>query len=144
MPEGMGFADAAAAARGVPRRPTTRSCSRAELKAGETVLVHAVASGVGSAAALLCRAAGARVVGTGRSATKLERPASGASGARCSCAVHTAALRRGGARRRRAAEARTSRLDLVGGDYVPETLEALAPQGRHDARGARGGRPGPR
>jgi NADPH:quinone reductase-like Zn-dependent oxidoreductase len=92
-------------------------------------LVHAVASGVGSAAALLCRAMGVRVVGTGRNATKLER-------AREWGVEHTVLV--DGAPPRFAEAVRQATggrgvdlaLDLVGGDYVPETLEALAPQGR--------------
>lgn len=43
------------------------------LRAGETLLVHAVASGVGTAALQLGRAWGARVIGTSRSADKLRR-----------------------------------------------------------------------
>ncbi|MDB4950720.1 MAG: putative quinone oxidoreductase, family [Gemmatimonadetes bacterium] len=42
---------------------------------GERVLVHAVGSGVGTAAAQLLRAAGAMVIGTSRTAAKLERAA---------------------------------------------------------------------
>ena len=44
-----------------------------DLRMGETVLIHAVASGVGTAGLQLARAGGARVVGTSRSAAKLER-----------------------------------------------------------------------
>ena len=44
-----------------------------DLRTGETVLIHAVASGVGTAGLQLARAGGARVVGTSRSAAKLER-----------------------------------------------------------------------
>jgi NADPH2:quinone reductase len=43
------------------------------LALGETVLVHAAGSGVGTAAVQLARAAGARVIGTSRTAAKLER-----------------------------------------------------------------------
>src|SRR5690606_11552378 len=43
------------------------------LEMGETVLVHAAASGVGTAALQLARAAGARVIGTSRTAAKLRR-----------------------------------------------------------------------
>ena len=41
--------------------------------AGETVLIHAVGSGVGTAALQLARAAGARTIGTSRTPEKLER-----------------------------------------------------------------------
>jgi len=43
------------------------------LKAGETLLVHAVGSGVGTAALQLARRAGATVIGTSRNQDKLER-----------------------------------------------------------------------
>lgn len=43
------------------------------LALGEWVLIHAVASGVGTAALHLARAAGARVIGTSRTQDKLER-----------------------------------------------------------------------
>ncbi|MDQ2740510.1 MAG: NADPH:quinone oxidoreductase family protein [Actinomycetota bacterium] len=45
---------------------------RAALKAGETLLVHAAAGGVGSAAVQLGKAAGARVIGVVGSAEKVE------------------------------------------------------------------------
>src|SRR5215212_5866097 len=45
--------------------------TRANLQVGERVLIHAVASGVGTAAVQLARAAGAVVYGTSRSAEKL-------------------------------------------------------------------------
>lgn len=49
--------------------------TRARLGPGETMLVHAVGSGVGTAALQLARAAGGRVSGTARSDWKLERAA---------------------------------------------------------------------
>jgi NADPH:quinone reductase-like Zn-dependent oxidoreductase len=47
--------------------------TQAKLAAGEWLLVHAVGSGVGTAALQLARELGAHVVGTARSAEKLER-----------------------------------------------------------------------
>ncbi|HEV7472658.1 MAG TPA: NAD(P)H-quinone oxidoreductase [Pyrinomonadaceae bacterium] len=47
--------------------------TRANLRPGETMLVHAAGSGVGTAAIQLARAAGARAFGTSRTADKLER-----------------------------------------------------------------------
>ncbi len=128
MPEGMDFADAAA----LPEAYLTAYDAlvlQGELRPGETVLIHAVASGVGSAAAQLCRALGARVVGTGRNASKLERAADwgvartvlvDGTPPRFAEAVREASGGRGA----------DLALDLVGGDWVPETLAALAPQGR--------------
>ena len=49
--------------------------TQARLQTGETVLVHAAGSGVGTAALQLIRAVGARSIGTSRSAEKLERAA---------------------------------------------------------------------
>ena len=46
--------------------------TRANLRPGETVLVHAAGSGVGTATVQLARAAGARAFGTSRTADKLE------------------------------------------------------------------------
>lgn len=128
MPEGMDFTDAAA----LPEVYLTAFDAlvlQGGMRPGETVLVHAVASGVGSAAALLCRAMGVRVVGTGRNAAKLERAREW--GVERTVLVKDTPPRFAEAVR----EATGGRgadlaLDLVGGDYVPETLEALAPQGR--------------
>ena len=47
--------------------------NRVGIGVGETLLIHAVGSGVGTAALQLARAAGARVIGTARSAGKLEQ-----------------------------------------------------------------------
>lgn len=47
--------------------------TQAKLQLGETVLVHAAGSGVGTAAIQLARSAGAKVYGTSRTKDKLER-----------------------------------------------------------------------
>jgi NADPH2:quinone reductase len=91
--------------------------------------VHAVASGVGSAAAQLCRAAGARVVGTGRSQAKLARAAAWGVSHTVTCTERPprfaqAVLEATGGRGADVC------LDLVGGDWLAETLQALAPRGR--------------
>ncbi|MCP3103465.1 NAD(P)H-quinone oxidoreductase [Myxococcus sp. K15C18031901] len=128
MPEGLDFTDTAA----LPEAYLTAYDAlflQGGVSAGETVLIHAVASGVGSAAALLCKATGARVVGTGRNAAKLARASDwgvartvlcDAAPPRFADAVRAETNGRGA----------DLCLDLVGGDYVPETLEALAPRGR--------------
>ncbi len=46
---------------------------QAGLRRGQTLLVHAIGSGIGTAAIQLARAFGARILGTSRSAGKLER-----------------------------------------------------------------------
>src|SRR5690606_38016215 len=48
---------------------------QAGLRMGEVALLHAVASGVGTAALQLCRAAGVTTIGTSRSEDKLARAA---------------------------------------------------------------------
>ncbi|RKG76617.1 NAD(P)H-quinone oxidoreductase, partial [Corallococcus sp. CA049B] len=128
MPKGLDFADAAA----LPEAYLTAYDAlvlQADLRPGETVLVHAVASGVGSAAALLCKAMGVRVVGTGRSAQKLARASEWGVGQTVLCesnppvfadAVLAATEGRGA----------DVCLDLVGGAYLPESVKAMAPRGR--------------
>jgi len=71
MPEGMGFQDAAALGL-VYQTSYVALVPRAQLKAGETLLVHAAAGGVGLAAVQIGVALGARVIGTAGSADKLE------------------------------------------------------------------------
>ena len=72
MPAGMSFTDAAA----IPEACITAydaMVTQAGLGAGERVLVHAVGSGVGTAAVQIARAIGARSIGTARTADKIER-----------------------------------------------------------------------
>jgi putative PIG3 family NAD(P)H quinone oxidoreductase len=72
IPEELSFVDAAA----VPEAFITAYdalSSQAELSMGETVLIHAAGSGVGTAAVQLARACGARPIGTSRTPEKLER-----------------------------------------------------------------------
>jgi putative PIG3 family NAD(P)H quinone oxidoreductase len=72
IPEGMSLADAAA----LPEAFLTAYDAivlQGGLRAGQTVLLHAVASGVGTAAIQLASAIGAESVGTSRTAHKLPR-----------------------------------------------------------------------
>ena len=72
IPEGMSFEDAAA----VPEAFITAHdaiVGHAGLTAGETLLIHAVGSGVGTAAVQLGRALGVFTIGTARTPDKLER-----------------------------------------------------------------------
>ena len=94
------------------------------LKPGETLLLHGATSGIGVTAIQMAKAAGARVVATGRGADK----AAAARDLGADLAVDSssedfveATLRAGGA---------DVVLDMVGGDYVQRNLEALKPQGR--------------
>lgn len=126
IPEGLSFEDAAA----IPEAFLTAYDAlflQAGLRGTERVLIHAASSGVGTAASQLAAQAGATVVGTGRSAAKLERLAPlGVHHAlvvadtppRFAEQVHALV---GGA---------DVVLDLVGGAYLPESIEALASRGR--------------
>ena len=72
IPENLSFIEAAA----VPEVFITAHdavFTQAGLQSGETLLIHAVGSGVGLAAVQLAKAAGAKTVGTSRTAEKLER-----------------------------------------------------------------------
>jgi putative PIG3 family NAD(P)H quinone oxidoreductase len=101
--------------------------TRLALRTGETVLIHAVGGGVGTAALQLARVAGARVVGTARSSEKLEQAkklgldvAIDASRGDWVAQVETAI----GAQRVHAV------VDLVGGNYFEGNLRVLALRGR--------------
>lgn len=101
--------------------------TRLGLALGETVLVHAVGSGVGTAALQLAKAAGARVVGTSRSAWKLERATSlgldlGVDTTREDFADAALAFTNGAGV--------DAVLDLVGAAYLAGNLRALASRGR--------------
>jgi putative PIG3 family NAD(P)H quinone oxidoreductase len=110
--------------------------NRLALRMGETVLIHAVASGVGTAGLQIARLTGARVVGTARSADKLQRAKQlglevgvDASGKDWAAAVEAAI----GAERVHAV------LDLVGGNYLEGNLRVLALRGRIVVVGLTGG-----
>ncbi len=125
MPAGMSFADAAA----LPEAFAT-AFDALVLQGGMTVnsevLIHAVASGVGTAALQLCRLFGARAIGTGRNEKKLER-------AKAMGLPHTLLVKDGAfaAQVKQLTEGRGCdvALDLVGGDWFAETIDAMAPQG---------------
>jgi NADPH:quinone reductase-like Zn-dependent oxidoreductase len=98
-----------------------------DLRMGETVLIHAVASGVGTAGLQLARAGGARVVGTSRSPAKLERAKElgldVAIDASIGSWVDKITATIGG-------DQVHVILDLVGGGYLEGNLRVLAQRGR--------------
>lgn len=128
IPEGLSFTAAAA----VPEAFITAWDAlvlQGGLSGAQHVLIHAVASGVGTAGCQLAAALGANVVGTSRTAEKLERcrrelrlssgiPVPGepafAEAVKAATAGHGADVV----------------LDLAGGGYLPETIEAAASRGR--------------
>jgi NADPH:quinone reductase len=124
VPEGMALTDAAA----VPEVFLTAYDAlflQAGLSLGQTVLVHAAASGVGTAAIQLAHAAGAVTVGTSRSADKLAR----IEGLGLDHAVVAAEGRFAEAVRGAAGRAPEVVLDLVGAAYLEENLRVVAAQG---------------
>ena len=105
--------------------------TRAGLHMGERVLVHAAASGVGTAAIQLGHASGATVYGTSRTADKLERIRDLNLGLDASVAVGDTPAKFVEAVQDWTAGAGVDViLDLVGGNYFPANLDALASQGR--------------
>ena len=91
------------------------------MRAGQTVLIHAVGSGVGTAAVQWAKLVGAKTVGTARTASKLERVKPLGLDVALLIGAETPAF----AERVKADVV----LDLVGGSYFPESLEAMAPRG---------------
>ncbi|HVE86546.1 MAG TPA: NAD(P)H-quinone oxidoreductase [Myxococcales bacterium] len=128
LPPGLSFSQAAA----IPEAFMTAwdaMVLQGGLSGAQHVLIHAVASGVGTAGCQLAAAAGANVVGTSRTADKLER---------CQKELrlaHGIAVPGGPTFADAVKEATGGHgadvvLDLAGGEYLPETVEAAAYQGR--------------
>jgi NADPH:quinone reductase len=106
----------------------------AHVRPGEWVLVHAVGSGVGTAALQLARAFGARVVGTARTLDKLQRCATlglehGIVPSRDDAGALDAASLAGEVVGATGTGADVT-LDLVGGKYVEADIEGAALKGR--------------
>ena len=98
-----------------------------EIKAGERVLIHAVGSGVGTAALQIAQLAGAQVFGTSRSISKLERAkefglAVGIDTSHDDWPTLIAGVTGG--------KGIDAIMDLLGGSYLPNGLCLLAPRGR--------------
>ena len=111
----------------------------AGLQMGERVLIHAAASGVGTAAVQLARAAGATVYGTSRTADKLEQVR--ALGLDETITVRDTPQQFVERVRELTANVGVEViLDLVGGDYFPANLQALATRGRIICVGTTAGR----
>jgi NADPH2:quinone reductase len=111
--------------------------SQARLGAGESVLVHAAASGVGTAALQIARAVGARAIATTRTAAKLAPLAAFGLASGDGIVVE-------GGTFAATVQARTDGgahviLDAVGASYFDENLRALAPRGRLVLIGTLGG-----
>jgi NADPH:quinone reductase len=114
--------------------------TQAGLKMGECVLIHAAASGVGTAAIQLAHAAGAIVYGTSRTGQKLERLHELNLGLDAAVAVGDAPANFVQAVHEWTAGTGVDVvLDLVGGDYFPANLDGLASRGRIVCVGTMGG-----
>ena len=114
--------------------------SQAGISAGDSVLIHAVGSGVGLAAVQIVRALGAVPFGTSRTLEKIER--AGAHGLEAGfCAPDPAALASLPDWSRSVTGGRGFDivLDLNGGPYFPASLRAMAPKGRIMLIGATAG-----
>ena len=101
--------------------------TRLNLQTGETLLIHAVGSGVGTAALQIAKVAGARVVGTARTPEKLPRArelgldvAVDASRGDWPAEVEKSVGR----------ESVNAVLDLVGGNYLDGNLRVVTLKGR--------------
>ena len=127
IPAGIDWNGAAA----IPEAFITASdaLDQGQAAAGDAVLIHAVASGVGLAAVQLVRARGGVALGTSRSAAKMARAhdLGMAAGFDASAGLDTLAA---WVRERTAGRGANVALDLVGGPYLRPTLDALAPGGR--------------
>ncbi len=126
VPKSLGWEEAAA----IPEAFMTAFDAlfvRLDLKVGECLLIHAVGSGVGTAAVQLAHAAGATVIGTSRTAEKLEL----AEALGMDVGIHVESGRFSRKELEGCAESGVHAvLDLVGAAYYPENIELLTEGGR--------------
>jgi putative PIG3 family NAD(P)H quinone oxidoreductase len=110
------------------------------LAAGESLLIHAVGSGVGTAALQLARAAGVTTVGTSRTPAKLDDAAK--LGLDHGVLAEEPAAWVDGVRKATGGRGVDVILDLVGGPYLAGNVRVVAPGGRIVCVGIPGGRRG--
>ena len=136
IPHGVSLVDAAA----IPEVFLTAwdAFAQARLGAGDTVLIHAAASGVGTAAVQIARALGARPIATGRNPAKLARLIELGVAASDLIEVRDAKFAADVATRTNGRGADVI-LDCIGGSYLDENLRAIALRGRMVMLGGLGG-----
>ncbi len=127
IPKGMSLFDTAA----LPETfftVWTNLYQRANLQAGETLLVHGGSSGIGTTALQIASSLGARVITTAGNAEK------------CDACLQLGAERAVNYKEENFVDAVKEFtagkgvdvvLDMVGGDYLPKNIKCLAPDGRH-------------
>lgn len=98
------------------------------LQKGETILIHAVGSGVGLAALQMAKSAGARVIGTSRTADKLQRCRE--FGLDEGMLIYGGSEFSGLVLEKTRGTGANVVLDLVGAAYFPQNLDSLASLGR--------------
>ncbi|HTH50283.1 MAG TPA: NAD(P)H-quinone oxidoreductase [Pyrinomonadaceae bacterium] len=127
IPEQLSFTEAAA----IPETFITAHdavFTQGRLETGETLLVHAVGSGVGLSALQMAKSRGVSVIGTSRTSDKLER----CRAFGLDLGIETADGPRFAEEAKEFTAGRGADvvLELAGGDYFPEDLSALALRGR--------------
>jgi putative PIG3 family NAD(P)H quinone oxidoreductase len=134
IPDALSFGEAAA----VPEVFLTAYDAivlQGELEQGQTVLLHAVASGVGTAAIQLANVIGASSVGTSRTADKLLR----CTELGLTHAVLVEDAQFADAVKSAAPKGANVILDTVGAAYLPQNIQVIAKQGRLIVIGLMGG-----
>ena len=123
VPAGLGFAEAAS----LPETVFTvwaNVFDIGQLQSGESCLIHGATSGIGVTAIQMAKAAGAKVITTGRGADKARQARElGADVAIDSSSQDWEA-------EVKAAGGADLVLDMVGGDYTPKNIQVLNPGGR--------------
>ncbi|WP_304167637.1 NAD(P)H-quinone oxidoreductase [Phenylobacterium aquaticum] len=103
------------------------------LKAGETLMVHGATSGIGATAIPMAKAAGAKVIGTSRGATKT------AQALKLGADIAVDVTAQDFAEVAKQAGGCDVILDMVGGDYFSKDLDAIKTGGRIVFIAAQGG-----
>lgn len=136
IPENLTFAEAAA----IPEAFITAHdaiFAQANLKEGETLLIHAVGSGVGLAALQLAKARNIKTIGTSRTSDKLEE--AGKFGLDASVLTGENSKFAEIVKEKTGGKGVDVILDLVGAVYFQENLNSLALKGRVMLVGTTGG-----